>query len=134
MTPESRRERLVAQAIADELVIYDERTHQIHRLNRTAARVWQHADGRRTIAELAAGVRECLADLTSASEYVCAEDSEAIVRVALGQLHRAGLLESTVATSDELLVARLAHMPPLFVPVVESVGAAHGTGARVPQN
>ena len=37
MTPQSRKEQLLTQRVGDELVIYDERTHEAHRLNRTAA-------------------------------------------------------------------------------------------------
>jgi Coenzyme PQQ synthesis protein D (PqqD) len=58
MTPESRKEQLLTQRVGDELVIYDERTHEAHRLNRTAAAVWEQADGVRTVPELASSLRQ----------------------------------------------------------------------------
>jgi hypothetical protein len=40
------------EEIGDELVIYDLQRHRAHQLNRTAALVWQHCNGQRTVAEL----------------------------------------------------------------------------------
>jgi hypothetical protein len=40
------------EEIGDELVIYDLQRHRAHQLNRTAALVWQHCDGQKTVAEL----------------------------------------------------------------------------------
>jgi hypothetical protein len=52
MKPDARRERLLLEEVGDELVLYDLRRHRVHQLNRTAALVWQHCDGQRTVAEL----------------------------------------------------------------------------------
>lgn len=52
MRPDARRERLVVEAVGDELVIYDLQRHRVHQLNRTAALLWQRCDGQKTVTEL----------------------------------------------------------------------------------
>ena len=54
MLPEARRDRLLIQEVGEELVVYDRERHRIHRLNRTAALVWHHCDGRTSVSDLAA--------------------------------------------------------------------------------
>ena len=82
MTPEARKDQLLAQDVGDELVLYDERTHEAHRLNHTAALVWRLADGRRSLSEIAPLLHDAL-DVP---------DDEDFVRLALAELDRAGLL------------------------------------------
>lgn len=89
MTPESRKDHLLAQPIGDELVIYDQRTHQSHRLNRTAAHVWWLADGSRSLPDLAASLRKWL---VIDAKPVQVEESEELVRHALDELDQEGLL------------------------------------------
>jgi len=50
--PKARRERLVAQRVGDELVVYDSLTHQAHCLAPDAVEVWELADGERTTTEI----------------------------------------------------------------------------------
>jgi hypothetical protein len=54
MRPVARTRGLVVRELPDEVVVYDLERHQAHCLNRTAALVFRNADGRRTIADLAA--------------------------------------------------------------------------------
>src|SRR4030095_5429254 len=54
MKPRAKRDGLLSEDVGDELIVYDENRHRGHCLNRTAALVWRHADGERTIADLAA--------------------------------------------------------------------------------
>ena len=49
----TRRPDLMARALDDELVIFDRDTNQVHRLNTTAAYVWNSCDGRHTPSEIA---------------------------------------------------------------------------------
>jgi hypothetical protein len=44
----------VVREVADETIVYDKDGHRAHCLNRTAAFVFRHADGRRTAASIAA--------------------------------------------------------------------------------
>jgi hypothetical protein len=82
MFPEARRDQLLTQRIDEELVVYDERTHEAHRLNRTAALVWELADGRRTVDEIAASLRDMLG----------VDEAGALATLALEELDRCDLL------------------------------------------
>jgi len=52
MKPETRRSGLLVRELPDEVLVYDLEQHRAHCLNRTAALVFQNADGTRTRAEL----------------------------------------------------------------------------------
>ena len=55
--PCARQEQLIVEDLLDETIIYDLRRNRAHSLNRTAALVWRHCDGRtgvRTLARLLA--------------------------------------------------------------------------------
>ena len=73
----------MVRQLPDEVVVYDKDSHQAHCLNRTAAAVFLHADGQRTLSEIAA--------------LVGPGASRDTVRTALDQLAEAGLLESAPA-------------------------------------
>ena len=112
MKPEARREQLLVQEVGNEVVLYDEQTHQAHRLNRTAAIVWQQADGHRTPEEIAGALREELA----------APDSEDLVQLALAELDRAGLLTRSLTDAGQLLSRRqLFATAAALLPIVASV-------------
>jgi hypothetical protein len=83
MRPDARRDGLLFEEVGDELVIYDLQRHRAHQLNRTAALVWRHCDGQKTIAELTQIVQDGLDPAIQ----------EALVRQALEQLGRARLLQ-----------------------------------------
>jgi|ERR1700760_176768 len=51
--PRARQERLLEEAVGEELLLYDQRSHTAHCLSPIAACVWQHCDGGRNVAELA---------------------------------------------------------------------------------
>ena len=80
MKPLARATGLVVRDLTDEIVVYDKERHQAHCLNRTAAFVFRHADGRRTAAEIAARLGPGA--------------DEDLVHAALEQLAAAGLLEA----------------------------------------
>ena len=81
--PRARQEDLVVTDLQDEVLVYDLTRHRAHCLNRTAARVWRHADGKKTVEQIAATLQ---AELEAPID-------EAMVRLALRQLGRAHLLE-----------------------------------------
>jgi hypothetical protein len=70
--------------LADETLVYDHDWQRAHCLNSTAALVWRHCDGRTSVEQLAALLPQ-------------GEGAEAVVRLALDQLSRRGLLEEKVA-------------------------------------
>ena len=132
--PAVRSEGLVVRDLGDELVVYDTQTHRAHCLNRTAARVFRHADGRRSMAELA----ELLAAQTRAGV------DEGIVLAALQRLDEAGLLAGgTVPVagnrrSRREVLRRVGQGAALLAPVVVSLlvptPAEAAGGSCIPQN
>jgi hypothetical protein len=91
MNPRARTDDLVVQDLADETLVYDQARHRAHCLNRAAALVWRHCDGRHTVADLARVV---------ARELGLPEDED-VVWLALDRLKRAHLLEGEVARPGE---------------------------------
>ena len=81
--PRRRKKDLAVQNLLDEVLVYDLRNHRAHRLNRAAAMVWRHCDGKTTISQLA----RILADKLDEPA-----DRE-VVRYALSRLGRVHLLE-----------------------------------------
>jgi hypothetical protein len=85
--PLARESDLVVQRFPDEVMVYDLRSHKAHCLNQTAAFVWRHCDGRRTVAEIAALLAQ------EAGSPV----GEEVVWYALDKLNKADLLQEKVA-------------------------------------
>jgi hypothetical protein len=82
MNPAARREGVLVRELPGELLVYDQGEHRAHCLNRTAAIVFQNADGTRSVADLA----RLLAPQADPAE------SEAVVEETLARLTDAGLL------------------------------------------
>ena len=119
MAAKARHEGLVVKDMEGELAIYDERESRAHELNAAAAAVWRKCDGRTSIGQIAAQI---------AAETDLPEDEE-IVRIALDQLSRAGLLEEApdlgAHISRRQLIQRLglAGTAALLLPAVTTIVA-----------
>lgn len=122
MNPHRRQEDLVVQEIGDETIIYDERRNHAHRLNRTAALVWSHCDGQRTVADL-------VSVLQRETDALVTED---MVWLALNRLEKEQLLQEALVRPEDavrltrrdvLRKAAIAGGVALMVPVVQSVVA-----------
>jgi len=119
--PVARSQDLLSEEIGDELLVYEERDHTAHRLNRTAALVWQSSDGTRTVADLVAVLGEQLGELAD----------EDLVRVTLDRLDDSGLIASGYTGREPVAEqlsrrrfmrrASAAGAAALAVPVVQSV-------------
>src|SRR5579871_909383 len=84
--PASRRDGLVVQKLEGEVVVFDTESQKAHCLNETAAMIWEHCDGKKTISELSVllpegGVKE----------------REEMVWLALDQLEKSNLLQASIA-------------------------------------
>ena len=84
--PHARRDGLVVQEMKDEVLVYDLERHEARCLNATAANVWQHCDGKTTVADMTAQL---------ARDFNLPHDEE-IVLLALDQLGRDRLLVEAV--------------------------------------
>ena len=87
--PKARSEGLVIKKLDDELLVYDLETHKAHCLNLAAALVWNHCDGRKSVAEITRVLSE-----EAAAEGLFTEE---VVWLALVQLERFRLLEERAA-------------------------------------
>jgi hypothetical protein len=97
MLPEARRTNLVCQDVGDEVLIYDQDQHRVHRLNRSAGLVWKRCDGQTSVSELAALLHREL-DLPLDDE---------LVMLALHRLEEAGLLKTgAIKSMDSKRVTR----------------------------
>lgn len=123
MRPEARTDQLLTQEVGTELVVYDERTHQAHRLNGTARTVWHLADGRRSVDDLASALQATLGT----------PEAGTLVRLALADLNRAGLLVTRPGPDLHETPSRrqmLTAAASAFVPVVASIVAPPPAAAQ----
>jgi hypothetical protein len=119
MRPVARHDNLLTQEVGNELVIYDQARHRVHRLNETAARIWRGCDGKTSVADLATRLPQ-------------SESSEDVVWMALEKLGKAKLLEARVeapaavrdqSRRDWMRRAALAGGAVALLPVISSMTA-----------
>ncbi len=133
LMPRARQNELVVEELQDETLVYDLERHKARCLNRTAALVWRHCDGKTSVAEVAALLVEQSATPTD----------EAVVWMALDRLSRAHLLSEPVTLpADRTQYSRRKMLRTLgraagislLLPVIESVVAplAAAQGSCVP--
>ena len=87
LVPEARKEGLVVQEMSEEVLVYDQKRHRAHCLNRTAALVWKQCDGKSTEAEVA----------DEMSKQAGKRVGEDVVRLAVDELAKSQLLEGSGA-------------------------------------
>ena len=88
--PLARKEHLLIQDLQDEVLVYDQRTDNVHCLSRVSAFIWRHCDGHTEVGQIAArieGELEFRAD-------------EAFVWEGLDRLEEAGLLQQPIARPE----------------------------------
>jgi hypothetical protein len=116
MKPRARTQGLVVTELPDELLVYDLERHRAHCLNPTAALVFKHCDGRRSVAQIARILRREL--------DVDAPADESLVWLSLDRLERARLLEereaAPAAPSRRELVRRVA-LVAATLPVIATI-------------
>ncbi len=113
--PRQRTEDVLAQQVAGELLLYEQRAHHIFALNQSAATVWAHCDGNATLDQVLAALRE----------GAPAADEE-WVHETLRAFARAGLLEDDAAVTPPAPSRRTllrAAGALLLAPAVIGVGA-----------
>ncbi|HTX46499.1 MAG TPA: PqqD family protein [Solirubrobacteraceae bacterium] len=89
--PNARRQGLLTESVDGELIIYDQASDLVCRLNRTAACVWKASDGTRTVGDLVDVLAQDLGDVAD----------EDLVLVTLDSLSEYGLLEAGYPQRDE---------------------------------
>ena len=84
--PIARKEKLVVQETADEVLVYDLETNKAHCLNQTAAFVWKNCNGENSIADL-------VSNFKNESGKTVPED---LIWLAIDQLNERNLLEQAM--------------------------------------
>lgn len=87
--PEARRDGLVVQELSDEVLVYDRESHKAHCLNRTAALVWRHCDGKTSIAQMARALEM----------EISAPVDEDVIWLGIEKLSKSNLLHETARLS-----------------------------------
>jgi hypothetical protein len=86
--PVARKDGIVVQDVDDELLVYDLRSNRAHCLTESAAFIWNCCDGGTSVEQMRQKIKERFGT----------EVSEDFVLLALEELGREGLLESSVET------------------------------------
>lgn len=119
-TPTRRRDGLIVRELEDETLVYDLKRDEAHCLNRTAALVWKHCDGRLTVAKITKLIEHALQ----------ATVDEQVVCLALSQLRGKRLLAeriprtlSTSRISRREMAHKLAQAMVIALPLITSIAA-----------
>ena len=120
LIPEARRAGLVVQEMSEEVLVYDRESNKAHCLNRTAALVWSHCDGNKSVAEIA----RALAEETNAPV------DEDLIWLGVEQLSKTHLLreratvpEQKKSLSRREVMRRIGLTAAVALPVVTSIVA-----------
>jgi len=88
--PLALKQGLLTETLDDELLVYDQNRQLACRLNRTAALIWEHSDGKRGVDDLVALLHSELGELAD----------EDLVLITLDRLDEQGLIESGYTHRD----------------------------------
>jgi len=101
--PQARSDRLVIEAVGEELLVYDQSTQTAHSLSVAVRKVWERCDGQHTPSQLAGGlkltptiVEQALAELRECG--LLAEDAQ-------DGVSRRTVLRRTAKASGAVLIA-----------------------------
>ena len=123
--PLRRTEKLAVQYVGEEVLVYDERTHQAFCLNAASAEVWKHCDGTRTASELGALLYP----------QVDAQAREVVVHLALAQLAKDSLLTgylprvAPAAVSRRTMLTRSGAGLAMLLPAIAVIAAPRAAQA-----
>ena len=102
--PKARKHNVIAREFGDEVLIYDRRRDKALCLNRTAALVWKHCDGRTSIEQITDRLGKEIS-----REFETPID-ERLVWYAISQLRREQLLEDQVEIPRRVLASMKGHL------------------------
>lgn len=104
--PAARHEDLLAVKCSNETLAYDLTTFYAHRLTPLADHVWEHCDGRHTVAHLTRLAEQDLTEQDLAAQHVTKPVQEAEVWQALAELSEANLLQEPVVAPAAVALSR----------------------------
>ena len=122
--PSARKEGLIVQELAGELLVYDRDRYKAYCLNRTAALVWNHCDGQTAALEIAQRMQQ---------ELETPVDQQ-LVWLALKQLSGSRLLQEQIALPEEMatvsrrrVLRRIGLSAAVGVPLIMAITAPMAT-------
>ncbi|HYE74274.1 MAG TPA: PqqD family protein [Blastocatellia bacterium] len=125
--PTARQDELIVKDLPHETIVYDLRSHKAHCLNQSAALIWKHCNGERTVDDLANLLGHEIQRTVSEDE----------VWLALDQLSKRQLLTAPLSNtqtqalvSRRELVKRLGQAAGVGLPVITSMLAPTPTQAQ----
>jgi len=114
LKPRARKEDIVVQSLADEVLVYDLKRHKAHCLNDTAVMIWKHCDGKTDIA----GMRRIL------EKELKTQIDEDVIFLGLEQLKSRHLLvNDSIGTAGKMSPARRAALKKLGAAALISLPA-----------
>lgn len=128
--PLSRQKYLVVTELADETVVYDTLSHQVHTLNATAAFIWRMCDGQTTTTEMAQRFNQRYQ--TDQGDDVVSYTLNQLAEKKLMDKRQAGLpLRANITRRD--MMARAAVSALFVVPLIQSMLAPVPAQAQSPK-
>ncbi len=125
INPKAREENLVVQELPEEILVYDLKTEQAHCLNKTAAFVWKHCDGKTPVTDIAKLLEGIFGNPV--------EDD--FVRLAINLLDEKNLLNEKTSSRFNLpnrreIIRKIGLASVVALPVVASLAAPIGALAN----
>lgn len=120
--PLARKQGLLRETVGEETVVFDRSSQKAYRLNRPAAIVWRHADGKTSVNELA-GILERELELT--------QPAQQLVELALQKVESLGLLEGPSGVTRRRAGRKIA-MAAALIPVVATLTVPRPARAASP--
>lgn len=127
MRPIARKEELIIQELAEEVLVYDLRKNKAICLNQTSALVWQNCDGNKTAAEIASEMEK----------HFGSSVNEDLVWFALDQLEKENLLLNAEKIPNKFnglnrreVIKRLGVASAISLPIIASLVAPMAVHAQ----
>src|SRR5262249_55197460 len=121
--PLKREAGLLVTELQDELLLYDLDRDRAHCLNQTAAMIWRHCDGERTVRGITARLRR---DLGNAID-------DDVIQSALSQLSKRHLLQQPIQSRKLLsrrdVIKKAGLAAAVALPLITSIVAPTAVGA-----
>jgi hypothetical protein len=109
--PAARKIGLLSETVGEETVVFDRSSQRAYRLNRSAAIVWRHCDGKNSVEDLAAIVRR---------ELQMNEPAERVVEIALQKLASMKLLDGPPVVTRRAVGRKIA-LAAALIPAIAAI-------------
>ena len=130
MNPIARTHAILTEAVGNELIVYDQEAQKAHRLSPTAAFLWRHCDGTRSMSDLA----------RLAHRQIGVPEDEELVLLALESLTSQRLVKASstrdgsgVSRRDALKRLRAVGLTAAMIPIITTIAAPPPAAAASPK-